>query len=118
MSSIARTVSAIGWSLSPASSAIASNCFRFGMYWYTIASGAFAAHFAIVSGTALPSTMGKSKKRGGLRGFGDQAAAKARVALVKKSASAISLSLLTLAARATSSAFGSRLAARQQGLIA
>ena len=49
------------------------------MYWWTMASGAFAAQAAIVSGTGLPSSMGRSKYAGGRVGSGDHAAAEASI---------------------------------------
>src|SRR5215813_2678044 len=81
-------------------------------------SGAFAAHFATVSGTTLPSTIGRSKKCGGWCGFGDHAAPETSIALVRKSAAAISSSVVTFAARSIASRFGVREAPRQQGFIA
>src|SRR5439155_27344971 len=61
------------------SMAIARYAFKLGMYWSIIASGALAAHLATISGRTFPSLTGKSRKRGGLPGFGDHAAANARL---------------------------------------
>src|SRR6185437_772581 len=100
------------------SKAIALYVFKLGMDWFTIASGAFAAHSAITSGTGLPSLTGRSKKRGGFVGSGDQAAAEASMAFVPKSAAATCASVCTSPTRAMSAGFGLMFAFRQQGLCA
>ena len=72
--------------MSPASAAMPRRRFRLTRYWSTIASGALAAHFAVMSGWSSPFLVGRSKKKGGFFGFGDHAAADANCAFVWKSA--------------------------------
>src|ERR1700691_1943334 len=97
---------------------IAWRCFRFNTYWSSIASGAFASHWAATSGWGLPSTLGRSKYRGGLLGLGDQAAAEAIIARVPKSVLARSAALWMASAFASASVVGFGLGIRQQALIA
>src|SRR5262245_38473575 len=59
----------------PTSMTTALYFLRFGAYCDTMASGEFAPYRAATSGTTAPSLVGKSRKRGGLSGLGDQAAA-------------------------------------------
>src|SRR5690348_9001027 len=88
------------------------------MYWVAIASGALAIQRATTSGTTLPSATGRSRYRGGLSGFGDHAAAEASIACGPKDSREVSFSMPGCAARVTVATSGSRLAPRQQGLIA
>src|SRR5690242_21958043 len=78
-----------------------------------MASGAFAAHFATISDCDSPFFIGRSRNSGGFFGFGDHAAADAKIAFVKKSAFATSAGSRMASARG----FGRGLVvAMQQGL--
>src|SRR5690349_21193939 len=88
------------------------------MYWSMKASGAFAAHFANISGFASPSFIGRSKYSGGFFGFGDHAAAVASVARAMKGKPAESAGVFTASKALINSGFvGAGRADRQHGLM-
>src|SRR5690349_15968769 len=81
-------------------------------------SGELAAQRMRISGFSWPLSKGSVMYSGGLRGSGDQAAALASMALVRKSAAAMPASSWTLAAFSSQSMGGFGFASRQHGLIA
>src|SRR5436305_14055176 len=76
------------------------------MYWSIKASGAFAVHFAIMSGWGSPSLVGKSRYSGGFFGSGDQAAAVASCARGKHGSLAESSGAFAASMAFATSGFG------------
>src|SRR5687767_8354486 len=81
------------------------------------ANGELAAHFATMSARGWPSLNGRSRKNGGLFGFGDQAAAVASVARTMNDCFSRSVWLFNCARLCATSAGGAGRGDRQHGLI-
>src|SRR6266536_4376993 len=83
------------------------------------ARGAFAAHFATISGWDSPALVGRSRYRGGFFGFGDHAAAEASCARAKNCSFAESSGVFTASRAFSISGLAGPACrgARQHGLI-